>query len=268
MRELDPYYDRHLFSDMNTTKIWPVYGGKSFDLWQPDTGEYFARAESGKAIKHLQEKRKNQVNTPKSAFFGMQKVWFDTVKTLPCLSPRVAFRTITHFRNARTTIACLIPPNVFLTGSAPYLFLGHKFQKPKLQQSEAFHLGVMSSVPFDWYTRRVIELSFTFTIFNECPFPQPSEDDPLRLRVVELAGRLAAVDERYAEWAEAVGVPVASANDDPVKSKLIAELDAAVALLYGLDKDDLEKIWETFHPKTDHLSKLNEVLGHHKNLQG
>ena len=136
------------------------------------------------------------------------------------------------------------------------------------QRLEAYYLGIMSSVPFDWYIRRVIELYFSVDLFNACPFPKPSENDPLRLRVVELAGRLAAVDERYAEWAEAVDVPVASANDDSVKSELIAELDAAVGLLYGLDESDLKKIWETFHPTTDHLSNLDEVLAHHRNLQG
>jgi len=174
----------------------------------------------------------------------------------------VAYRYVTGQTNSRTCISCLVPPKVFLVGSVHYLLFPLEHQK-----SEAFTLGVMSSVAFDWYTRRVIELAFTFTIFNECPFPNPPEDDQLRLRVVELAGRLAGVDERYAEWAEKVGVPVASANADPVKTELIAELDAAVALLYGLDEDDLRLIWQTFHPTTDHLSKLDEVLWHHRNLQ-
>jgi hypothetical protein len=29
--------------------LWPVYGGDSFDIWEPDTGQYFAQAH-GKAI--------------------------------------------------------------------------------------------------------------------------------------------------------------------------------------------------------------------------
>ncbi len=247
---------------MNTTELWPVYGGKSFNIWQPDTGEYFAQAEPEEVIEHLHQRRITAATTSSSAFYGADETWLEDPDTLPCNFPRVAYRDVTNPTNSRTCIACLIPPRVFLVGNAPYLFFG-----PENQKLEAFTLGVMSSVPFDWYTRRVVELHLTFTIFNECPFPNPPEDNQLRLRVVEIAGCLAAVDERYAEWAEKVGVPVASANDDPVKSELIAELDAAVALLYGLDEDDLRLIWQTFHPTTDHLSELDEVLWHHHNLQ-
>ncbi len=247
---------------MEMKKLWPVYKGGSFNLWQPDTGKYFALADPERVKEHLQRKRQNQANTRSSAFYSADEAWVEDPRTLPSNFPRVAYRDVTRSSDPRTCIVCLVPPKVFLTGNAPYLFCGLENQK-----WEAFILGVMSSVPFDWYTRRVVEIHFTFTIFNECPFPNPPEDDPLRLRVVEIAGHLAAVDERYAEWAEKVGVPVASANTDPVKSELIAELDAAVALLYGLDENDLRLIWQTFHPTTDHLSELDEVLWHHHNLQ-
>ena len=48
--------------------------------------------------------------------------------------------------------------------------------------------------------------SMDFHIFNALPIPRPTRDNPLWQRVVALSGRLAAVDERYAEWAAAVGV--------------------------------------------------------------
>src|SRR5690606_24982383 len=101
---------------------------------------------------------------------------------------------------------------------------------------EAFVLGVLSSIPFDWYARRIVELHLTFDLLGSMPVPQPPADDARRRRVVEIAGRLAAVDDRFAEWAEAVGVPVGSVTEEE-KPELIAELDAVVAHLYGLDRD-------------------------------
>ena len=78
-----------------------------------------------------------------------------------------------------------------------------------------------------------------------------------RLRVVEIAGRLAAVDPRYADWAAEVGVPVGSVTDQATKDDLIAELDAVVALLYGLDKADVEHIFATFHRGWDYRTRLD-----------
>ena len=77
--------------------------------------------------------------------------------------------------------------------------------------------------------------------------PRPPADNPWRQRVIEIAGRLAAVDHRYDDWAAAVGVPVGSVTDDADKAALTDELDALVALLYGLDREDLAYIYATFH---------------------
>lgn len=113
----------------------------------------------------------------------------------------------------------------------------------------------------------MVELSLNFHIFNSLPIPRPPEDDPLRNHVIHLAGRLAAVDDRYGNWAEQVGVEVASVKTEREKADLIAELDAAVALLYGLDESDIQVIYDTFHKTIDHLPDINAVLGHHRDLQ-
>ncbi len=102
---------------MEMKKLWPVYKGGSFNLWQPDTGKYFALADPERVKEHLQRKRQNQANTRSSAFYSADEAWVED------------------------------------------------------------------------------------------------------------------------------------------------------ALLYGLDENDLRLIWQTFHPTTDHLSELDEVLWHHHNLQ-
>ena len=66
------------------------------------------------------------------------------------------------------------------------------------------------------------------------------------MRIIEISGRLAAHDSRMADWAELVGVECGVISLDQ-KRALILELDALVAILYGLNENQLRTIYETFH---------------------
>ena len=70
---------------------WLVYGGRAFDIWQPDTGEHFAFADSDYITRHLQTKRLKQRNTSSSAFSELSDRIIQDRATLPCYKPRVAF---------------------------------------------------------------------------------------------------------------------------------------------------------------------------------
>ncbi|WP_419847876.1 hypothetical protein [Candidatus Poriferisocius sp.] len=131
---------------------------------------------------------------------------------------------------------------------------------------EVYLLGVLSSMAFDWQLRRIMELTLSFTDLMGTSIPDPGEGHPVRDRVVEIAGRLAAVDERFGEWAAEVGVPVGSANDEATKQDLICELDACVAHLYGLDEDDLAVVYETFSETVDYSERHAAVLAHFRRL--
>ncbi len=156
-----------------------------------------------------------------------------------------------------------MPGEVVLTNKAPYLLWPDLHWPNKSVRDEAFILGVLSAMILDWYARRVVELSLNFHILNNFPIPDADVDnDPVARRVVHISGRLAAVDERYAEWAQKVGVPVGSVTDEATKQDLICELDACVAHLYGLDEDDLAVIYETFHEGADYSERHRAVLAH------
>lgn len=88
----------------------------------------------------------------------------------------------------------------------------------------------------------------------------------VRDRIVEIAGRLAAVDDRYLEWAQAIGVRVASVETESERSDLIAELDASVCLLYGLSEEQVGKVFTTFHRGWDFAPRLAAVLVHYRSL--
>lgn len=262
MRELDATNDKHLWVGEGDTGEWPVYKGASFNLWEPDTGTYYGTADPATITEALQAKRLRQNKLARSAFSEFSRAWAEDPATLPCLRPRIAFRDVTNRTNTRTVITALVPPDLVITNQAPYLLWPEGDER-----DEAYLLGVLSSMILDWYARRYVELHLNFHIFNGLPIPRPGRDDSTRRRVEQIAGRLAAVDDRFAEWARAVGVPVASVTDDKTKNDLIAELDAAVAVLYGLDEADLRVIYTTFHEGADYTERLAAVTEHFRRLQ-
>jgi len=183
----------------------------------------------------------------------MEEGWVNDPSTLPCLSPRIAFRQITNRTNRRTVIPALVPPETILTHHAWYIMW------PKGdERDEAFLLGVLGSIPFDWYSRRFVESNVTKSLMKTFPIPR-SVPDELRTRTVELSGRLAAVDDRYADWADAVGVEYGPLDED-TKQEKIHELDAVVAHLYGLTREHVQVIFETFHDGWDYEDRLASVL--------
>ncbi len=261
--EFNATTDRPTFdSGEQMPERWPVYTGSSFNLWDPDAGEPYAWAEPDVVKQALQTKRLRQVNLRSSAFYGMDEIWASTPETLPCMSSRIAFRDVTNGTNSRTCIAALVPPRVVLTNKAPYLL-----RVAGSERDEAFLLGVLSSIPLDWYARRYVELVMNFHTFNGLPIPRPA-DDEVSKRVIELSGRLAARDDRFAEWASAVGVPVGSVKTPEQQADMEAELDALVSHLYGLTRDQVAHIFATFHRGWDYKPRLDAVLEHFDRIAG
>ena len=261
-----PYTELHATNDKKYMEMvetpedgwWPVYGGRSFDIWEPDTGSYYAWAIPDKVLERLKGKRDWARRYSNSVFYEFDDEYLDDEGTHAVFHPRIAFRDMTRATDTRTARVALIPPNVAITNKGPYMIWVRGDQK-----DEAYLLGVMSSIPFDWYSRRFVETAMNFHILEGLPVPRPERTDTLWQRVVELAGRLAAVDDRYAEWADAVGVECGPLDPDE-KDVMIFELDAVVAHLYGLSEDQLTHIFETFHEGWDYKPRLNAVLTHYR----
>ena len=221
-------------------EVWPVCSGSSFDLWEPDTGDYYDSVRADSIQQHLHAKRLSQRETASSAFSELpEEVTKDPV-TLPCLRPRVAFRDVTRANDSRTFRCALIPPDRVLTHKAPYLL-----QTWGTPVDEAYVLGVLSSMIFDWQVRRTTELNMTFEQLNQASVPDPGEGHPVRDRVTEIAGRLAAADDRFDVWTKQIGAEAGTVGDGE-REDMLVELDACVALLYGLDTDDVTVLYDTF----------------------
>lgn len=264
-----PHAELHATNDKPLMKLvddppegyWPVFKGESFDIWEPDRKIYYAWADPEKVMKALQKKRLRSSKMARSAFNEFPPAWNKDPETLPCLRPRIAFRDVTNRTNQRTVLAALLPPKIFITNKGPYFLWPRGDEK-----DQAFLLGVLASLPLDWYSRRFVEISMNYHILTAFPIPRPNRDNLLRQRVVALAGRLACPDKRFKDWAKAVGVDCGKLEDDE-KQDMIYELDAVVAHLYGLSEGQLRHIFETFHEGWEYGPRLEATLKHFRKLR-
>ncbi|WP_256407147.1 Eco57I restriction-modification methylase domain-containing protein [Haloplanus ruber] len=265
--KLAPYEDEEL--DDGTTLLHrsdqppeedflPVLGGKAFDFWSVDVSKATVWTDPDLIFDYLQEKRENSYRIgSRSPFSEMPEEWIHDKSTLPCYSARVVFRDSTNKTNTRTVLPALAPPNIILLDTSPYLVWPRGDEK-----DQAYLMGIMGSIPFDWCARRFVENHVSFYLLNGLPVPRPGRESRLWSRMVELSGALAATDERFREWADAVGVSCTAHSKDE-REEMMQEIDALSAHLYGLSRENLQVVFETFHENWDHESRMNAVLEHY-----
>lgn len=242
--------------------FWPVFKGETFDIWTPDTGEYYAFADPDTVIPWLYGKRlRSGKSRSDSAHSEFSPAYRQNKATLACHRARIAFRDVSRATDSRTVRICLVPPKVFIANQAPYLLWPRGDEK-----DQAFLLGVLSSIPLDWYARRFVETHVNYFVFNPFPVPRPQRNDWSWQRAVTLAGRLACPDKRFADWAKHAGVDFGPLSEDE-KQDMIAELDAVVAHLYGLNERQLVHVFETFHEGWDYEPRLKAVLRYYRTHQ-
>ena len=264
-RELDATLQKPLMdleSEDCPEGFWPVYKGASFNLWQPDTKEYYAWANPLKVLSWLQTKRlKSSQSSRNSVHSEFDQKYIHDERTLAPNKPRIVFRDISRATDPRTIIAALIPSKRFLTNKAPFIHFprGNEYET-------AYVLGIMSSIPFDWYARRFVELNVNLFILNPLPIPRPKKENSLYKRVIELSGRLASPDDRFKEWANKVDVECGPIEETE-KEDMIYELDALVAHLYELSESQLTHIFTTFHEGWDYTNRLEKVIEYFRQHQ-
>jgi hypothetical protein len=230
-----------------------VLTGGSFNIWNPDFGDPYGTTNL-KSIKEEMLARVTRASSNSgSPYFGVQA----SISNQPMTQARIAFRQITNRTNSRTTVVCLIPPNSVAVHMATLIL-----RKRGDSTADAFMLGVMSSHIYDWFIRRWIEGTFTMKLLTNSPIPKDVFGKVVGNRIVSNSARIAAVDKRFEKWADECGVEVGSVKTEEEKNELICELDALVALAYGLSAEDVTLIMKTFHVGWDYEPHLNKVLGY------
>ena len=238
-------------------ELWPVFKGESFSLSNCESGDVYGFADPVAMGDWLDGPRRRR--SARSAFSEFSTEWCKDQNTRPWLHPRVVVRDVTRATDTRTVITAVVPPNVFLTDKAPYFL----FPRGGIDD-QVYLYGILRSIPLDWYARRFVETGLKLYLINSLPIPRPDVTSQLREKVIELAARLAFVDERFSSWAREVGAEYGPLALD-VQEAMATELDAIVAHLYGLSSGQLIHIFETFHEGWDYHQRLESTLAHFDN---
>jgi len=150
-----------------------------------------------------------------------------------------AYRVISSSTNERCSIASIIPKAV-VSYSAYLIFINDL-------NDLLLHLGNMNSFWFDFTVRAKVTLNFPPVILEQCPCIKnehicESILEEIKSRVLKLTYTSNDLDE----FGEAFGLSVPHQWNDKERFQLQCELDAIYAHLYGLEKEEMAYIMETF----------------------
>ena len=218
--------------------MFPLWKGESFDQYNPHGAESRWCPDS-KAVQGKIRKPRPGAGSIIASQVPVAKR--KRAQRLELDRARVAYRATTNRTNSRTVLACLIPPQVLLVNSAPYLVFVNGDE-----HDQAACLGVMNSLPFDWQVRRYVEASLNFFMLESMIVPDLTNEQ--YAIIAKSAARLSAVDERFDQFAQAVGVEIGPL-DDVERQRLRVEIDAWVAQAWDLTIDDLQLMFTDFTEK-------------------
>jgi hypothetical protein len=162
----------------------------------------------------------------------------------------LSFRNVTRATDSRTVIASFIP-TVGVINSAPLIFAD---VSPRL---ECCLLGNLNSFPLDYVAKQKIpNVNLNFFIVEQLPIFPPDFygekcpwDKKLTLEkwISERVLKLSCTSNDMRPLAKAAGFKKGLHKwKDDDRAELMAELDAAYFLLYGLQREDVEYILSTF----------------------
>jgi len=156
---------------------------------------------------------------------------------------RFAIRDVSNATNERTCLATILPP---------YTFSGHTVWVGIAEDGAylLYTVALLNSFCMDWITRFKVGLHVTLTITQSLPLPRLNSGSLYFDALVPRAARLTCTTDAFAAlWKEVTGKkwkPADGATDPAERQQLRDEIDALVAHLYGLSRDDFAHILGTF----------------------
>ncbi|MBI1258033.1 MAG: N-6 DNA methylase [Chloroflexi bacterium] len=231
--------DRYLFNTIQ--KGLPLYEGKMIHQFDA----FFAQAsywvEENGAVERLQNKT-----------------------GLDYLNYRLAFRDIARPTDERTLITTLLPKRVFCNNKTPLIIPTEANERDRVT---LYLEGILNSFCMDWLLRQKIGSTVNFFYVETLPLPRLNPGDPYFDAIVPRAARLTCTRSEFADlWREVMGEAwdeSKGATNPAERQRLRDEIDALVAHLYGLLRDEFDHILGTFplvFPDTDAGHARREAL--------
>ncbi|MBP6802504.1 MAG: N-6 DNA methylase [Chloroflexi bacterium] len=218
-REFDMANDSRLFNQSN--KGYKLYEGKMVHQFDPFFAEprYWIEEHLGR----------NKLRG------GKANNWFEKY--------RFSFREVSNATNERTCIAAILPPQTFA---------GHTLWVGIAESNEIalYFVSLINSFCVDWISRFKVDKHVTLFVMQSLPIPRLNIGNLYFDAIVPRAARLTCTTPAFADlWQEVMGTPwqeSLAATDPGERQRLRDELDAIVAHLYGLTRDEFAHILGTF----------------------
>jgi hypothetical protein len=157
---------------------------------------------------------------------------------------RLSFRAIARSTDERTLIGCFIPQNC--VGSNSLLVETESLEK----NTSCFLLTIMNSFVLDYVIRQKVQVNVSLFHLYQLPVPRLQAGNPYFDAFAPRAARLTCTTHHFADlWHEVMGEAwdeSKGATDEDERQQLRNEIDALVAHLYGLSREDFAHILGTF----------------------
>lgn len=144
---------------------------------------------------------------------------------------RVGFCDIAGQTNERSLMAAVIPAGVVCGNKVPTIL----FPEDPSEDRLLVWACIANSFAFDWILRRVLTTTVNYFLLKSVPLPKIAKDGLPWKRLVIAAQELRVLDRAGA-----------SAETKQRFAKLRSEIDAEVAVAYGLDVKDMELLLNDF----------------------
>jgi hypothetical protein len=243
LRELDRTNDSDLFRSDQAG--WPLIEGKHFHQFLPNYEKPIFTIAPRPGLERTRRHGEYQ---------GINKEIHQTV--------RLAFREVASSTNVRSMIACILPPRCF----SPHTVVIVLAKKDKTTltgreylQMTAYLAGLFNSMIFDFALRARSTMHASFFYVYQTPVPFSLNEKCVK-EITRISARLSSTDERYREFASALGVELGPLSMKE-RLELTARLNALVAKQYGLSRKQLGVVLDSFDgfEEDEKLVNMKEV---------
>lgn len=149
----------------------------------------------------------------------------------------MAYRLIASSTNYRTLISTIVPPGYVCGNSIAIVQLSNIKQL-------CFLTGVMNSFVIDYFMRQKVSANVNMFYFLETPVPRLNSGKEFDA-IIRKAAQLVCTTDEFSELKKEAGIEHGLANEND-RRLARAQLDVAVANIYGITREEMEFILQQF----------------------
>jgi Alw26I/Eco31I/Esp3I family type II restriction m6 adenine DNA methyltransferase len=240
-RELDMTNDAGLFHSINVGP--PLYEGKMIHMFSHTLAPPRLWLDKEQVEEKLKQKELGRIPAK------IKRIQSDLLPRLHAEDYRLVWRSAANSTDTRTLISTILPPNVFLGNSlnflVPIIFDKSTYVKPITNTESIFLCGILNSFVQDFIIRHKVSRNINYFHINGQPVPRFDEKNTLHKKIIKNSTMLICTSDEFLKLREEVGI--LDYITDPLKRQALEiQINACVAKIYDLTKEELEYILESF----------------------